>query len=211
MIHNWEKFDHMILAFCCSASFAGCSRSPGRIELQSLDPSAAAERAVEELDSNGDGSIDEQEALQSPGLAAAFKQFDRGGDGRIDEQEIEQRLEQWGQSKVAMFATPCSVYLDGKPLSDATVVFAPEPFLGNSFKTLEGTTSPDGRVRFPTLEGMPGPGLLTGLYRVKITKSKGGNELIPDKYNENTTLGQEVFVSAPGIGSGIVFRLSSKD
>lgn len=161
------------------------------------------------FDTNGDETIDKEEVKASAGLAAAFAQFDSDGNGQLEEAEIQQRLQMWVDDRVALFGSLFSVTLDRKPLAGATVTLEPEPFLGEYFQTMKGTTAADGYVQFPIPEGMPAPGLLTGLYRVKVSKIEGGKEVIPARYNENTILGQEVSSHAAGLDR-VVLRLSSK-
>lgn len=210
MVCDLSQHVTWVLVLGCFVASAGCSQSAGRVTTQVVDPGAAASRAMDLHDSDGDDLINEQEAKASPGLHSAFPQFDSDGDGHLSSEEISSRLQSWVDSKIALYAISCSVLLDHRPLVDAKVVLEPEPFLGETFQALEGVTSRSGTVKFPTLEGMPGPGILTGLYRIRITKTHKGKEMIPDKYNTNTILGQEVSADAPGMGDRIVLKLSSK-
>lgn len=199
-----------LLLVSLASAGVGCSGGAGRVRMQSLSPAKAASLAIEQCDKDADGAIDRDEARSSPGLASAFEQFDADADGRVSRAELEQRLEVWLSARIGMFVVPCRVTLDGRPLADATVRFEPEAFLGDGFQAIEGKTDARGKVALPTPAGMPGPGLLTGLYRVTISKTQDGRELIPARYNSATVLGQEVASSTPRIGTGFRYSLTSK-
>jgi len=53
------------------------------------------------------------------------------------------------------------------------------------------------------------PGLYLGFYRVRVSKNKGGKELIPAKYNTETELGAEIADDIADCGM-IEFNLLSK-
>ena len=162
-----------------------------------------------EYDSNGDGFIDSGEMEASPPLRSALGKMDTDRDGRLSEAEIAARLESWVKSKVALFPVGCQVFLNGRPLAGATVLLEPEPFLGDDFKVVKGHTTDMGGLQLETLPGMPIPGFPPGLYRVRISKTVNGKETIPARYNEETTLGQEVANDAEGMERTLQFRLHS--
>lgn len=164
---------------------------------------------METYDTNGDAFIDAGELEASPPLSAALKKVDHDGDGSVSESEIAARLNQWIDSRIALFTVPCRVYLNGKPLQDATVRFEPEPFLGSSFQVVEGRTTRKGGIKFQTLPNMPAGGLPPGLYRVRITKTNDGKQIIPKQYNEQTVLGQEIANDAEGMERALEFQLKS--
>ena len=79
----------------------------------------------------------------------------------------------------------------------ATVTFDPEEFLGASFQPCSGVTDDRGEV-FISRPGSQIPGIYLGFYRVRITKEKAnGDEMIPAKYNTETTLGFEANNDVP--------------
>ena len=192
-----------------SILLTGCSYQEARVHPQHLSPSQAAAEAMAEYDSDGDGFIDSRELEASPPLRSALSRMDTDGDGRLSEAEIAARLENWVESKVALFPVGCQVFLNGRPLADATVRLEPEPFLGDDFKVVVGHTTDMGGVQLETLPGMPIPGFPPGLYRVRISKTVNGKEIIPAKYNEETILGQEVATDAQGMERTLQFRLNS--
>ncbi len=210
-----ENCAHVRLFTACvvALSVSGCSGTPARIKQQELDPSSAAARAMETYDSNEDGAIDRDELESSPPLKSAVGQIDKDGDGRITIEEIEVRLNSWIQNRSALFPIPCRVTMGGRPLAGATVVFEPEPFLGDAFQTAIGITDEDGMAGLSVSESGPSagiPGIPNGLYRVRISKLDGNREKIPKKYNEETVIGQEICDDAAGIGHGLVYNLSAR-
>ena len=196
----------LVTLFMC-----GCSQGASRLQQQSLSPGEAAAKAIETYDENGDGILNPDELTGSPSLLAALGKIDTDGDGQMTESEIAARLNQWVDSRIALFTVPCQVYLDGQPLSEATVRFEPEPFLGNSFQVVEGMTTRKGGIKFQALPGMPAGGLPPGLYRIRVTKMVDGKQIIPSLYNEQTILGQEIANDAEGMERTLEFRLSKNN
>jgi hypothetical protein len=159
-----------------------------------------------EYDTNRDGYLDPKELERCPGLNSCWKSLDTDGDGRLSASEIEDRLVTYRDSRIGIIAVICKVELDGGPLSGATVTMKPESFLGDSIKPATGTTDNDGRAQMQ-IQGMDVPGCQCGFYRVEISKSDGNREIIPARYNSQTTLGLEV---GPSVRGSSVFRLSSQ-
>jgi hypothetical protein len=169
---------------------AGCGGG-GPPGAPSFSPSAAGDAALAEYDANKDGGMDAKELEKSPGLREALKRgLDKDRDGRVTAGEITDRLRIY-QEEGMMTTFVAQVTLDGQPLAGATVTLTPEPFLGPSFKPVTGTTSTDG---FAPLQGEGTQGFVPyGFYRVEVSKKgAGGNEIIPAKFNTQTTLGREV-------------------
>jgi hypothetical protein len=182
--------------------FLGCTDSR-RIEAPSLDPEAAATRAMDDYDKNKDGFLDAQELVSCPSLKSALKRLDKNGDGRLSQDEIIAKLKEFQASRVGLYVTTAKVQMDGKPLANATVEMEPEPFMGPSAKAAQGTTDENGRTT-PRTSGADLPGCQFGFYRVRISKKDGaGKELIPARYQ--ISLGADV----PSFNA-IVFKLSSK-
>ena len=114
-----------------------------------------------------------------------------------------------------MASVRCHLTLNGQPLTGAKVVFEPEPFLGDEIKTAFATSNMLGDVA-PTIppEDRPDPklpgGVHFGLYKVRISKEVNGKETLPERYNRETILGQEVAYDDPGmINNNISFALKS--
>jgi hypothetical protein len=192
---------------------AGCSQEPARVQQAALDPEAIAKGAMAEYDTNGDGSIAGDELLKAASINASLAKFDTNNDHCVRADEIAARVQAWRDSKLAVMQVMCTVTLNNRPLSGATVKFVPEKFLGPDIKPAEGTTNEQGmanvKMTDEALEARQIRGVQVGLYRVEITKNSGGTEMVPARYNAQTQLGQEV---ARDIGSqgGIKFELKSR-
>jgi hypothetical protein len=196
------------------AAALGCSSGPSRVQPPSIDADDAASQAMELYDKDSDGAINAAELEAAPGLKAAMATIDTNKDGSAQEEEIAARIESWAATGIGVVAITCTVTMDGKPLTDAKVVFEPEPYLGDALQVAEGVTSPLGsttvsipKANRPTPDTPPGAQL--GIYRVRITKE--GGSPIPAKYNTETTLGQQVAPDDPSVmGQKMRFNLESK-
>jgi hypothetical protein len=153
---------------------------------------------------------------KAPGLKAALPRLDTNGDGGVSEDEVAARIEAWQQMRTGLMSFAFRVTLDGSPLPGATVTYEPESFLGDEIKPAKSTSNlVGGGGATIAKENRPDPttppGMHLGLYQVKISKIEGGREIIPAKYNQQTTLGQEVAPDVPEIGSGrVVYTLLTK-
>jgi hypothetical protein len=181
-----------------AAALTGCADRPPPIISPELDPETVAERAIADYDADGDGALGKSDLEKVPAVKAAFTEVDLDADGTITKEEIVTRLERWtrGGSRVGSFSFTCEVYFRGLPAQGATVTFEPLPCMGEEFTPATGTTDNVGATR-PALavEHRPEPDLeilWSGLYQVRISKVQNGREMIPAKYNTQTTLGQEV-------------------
>ena len=170
----------LLLVACC-----GCE--PPAVTAPPFEPVKAAELAMQEYDTNGDGKIDKTEAKKT--VMDPKKGWDNDGDGSITAEEIQARLERYEQLKAGIQTIACTVKWRGDYLPNAEVLFEPEAFLGESIVPAEGTTDGYGQAEIiapsiaaedPTLQGMR-----EGLYRVRITHP---DVKIPKRYNEETTL-----------------------
>jgi hypothetical protein len=184
---------------------AGCPRTPPRLYPPAIDASAAGAKAIEMYDTDKDGKISGAELDKCPALKAAMAQIDTSGEGAITAAKITARIKAWQESKLGRMSLSCTVLHNGKPLPGAEVKFVPETFLGNNIKTASGKTDQNGvaMISVPTTDRQDPPGVAPGLYRVEITKASE----IPAKYNNDTTLGQEVALDAQGLREGVRFDL----
>jgi hypothetical protein len=187
------------------AAILGCGSS-GTIPIPQIDPAEATARAMLEYDKNKDGYLDAGELKHCPGLNSMLEEFDTNHDGRLSATEIEEGLASLQKSKIGLQEIICTVYLDKKPLSGATVEVEPESFLGLQIKPARGTTNARGRAHFQ-IEGAPKPGCNVGVYRVRITKNDDKGKQLPARYNTHTELGLAVGSVVRG---SYVFRLSSQ-
>jgi EF hand len=177
----------------------GCA-DQRRVEAPSLDPEAAADRALADYDKNHDGFLDARELESCPALKGGMKRLDKDGDGRLSRDEILARLQDFADSNVGLYVTTVKVHLDGKPLAGADVTLEPEPFMCGAIKAAQGTTNDAGHAIPRTQPDVPG--CQFGFYRVRISKKdSSGKELIPVRYE--SSLGAEV----PSHGT-LLFSLS---
>jgi hypothetical protein len=205
-----------LAAICMLAIILGCSRAPKRVPLPDLDPRAAAAKAIEQFDKNADGSLSADEIKQSPAIMSALSQIDTNGDKSVTADELSARMESWLEKRSAVIGVPLQVKLRGQPLVGATVRFVPEEFLGDAARPAEGVTNNTGMARMAHApEDRPDPnarggGVRIGFYRVEISYQKNGKELIPEKYNTKTELGQEIAADSIGLARGtLTFDLRS--
>ena len=189
----FERFlSYITVAVACLLTAVGCQ---SRVKPPSVDPEEAAATAIENYDTDGDGSLNEAELAACPGLLVVMDRFDTTGDRQLSQDEIEARLGEMYSGRVGLTTTSCKVTLDRRPLAGAKVRYVPEAFLGSEIKAAEGVTDQAGftKVAIPD-EQLPedqrGIGVLQmGVYRVEITHP---TRSIPAKYNTRTTLGCEL-------------------
>ena len=137
-------------------------------------------------------------------IAAPLKKIDKNNDGKLSPDEIAERLAYFQQSGMQLNVV-ADIYLDGRPLGGATVTLVPEKFMGPATKPATATTDEEGMGQF-RIEGSGDP-IAPGYYRVKVSKNVGGRETVPAKFNEQTTLGQEIVPEGAGRGSMLTVRL----
>jgi hypothetical protein len=195
---------------------AGCDRKPDRAEVPTLDPAAIASGAMAAYDTNSDGSVAGEELEKAASITdhaeLTVKMIDKNGDGQISKEEVQNRVQEWIDSKVGILSFHCLVKLDGKPLEGATVKYVPESFMGGAVEEATGTTDETGAAvlaiaqeKLPShLKGING--MRSGFYKVQITHPTTS---IPAKYNTETILGHEV--ASDSVGSiNVVHELSSR-
>jgi len=178
------------------ALLAGCNLSRQGIEVPQWDPSAAADRAMSEYDSNGDGQLSRDELQACPGLLSAIAAIDRDGDGSVSADELKASLQELRQNEAALVEVRCVVTRGRRPLEGATVTLVPESLMGDAFRPASGVTSRNGTT-IPTVadEELPAEyrgrihGVHCGFYRVVVTHPAVS---IPAKYNSQTELGRLV-------------------
>jgi hypothetical protein len=98
---------------------------------------------------------------------SAIPRIDSNKDGSVTADEIAARFRQY-QSQSDLLPLSVRLERDKSPLSDAEVVFEPEPFMGEGLPKFKGVSDASGAVLL-TGEGVDLPGLPLGLYRVRIT------------------------------------------
>ena len=168
-----------------------------------IDPQAAAQLAMDSYDTNGDGQLDAKELQACPALVNAGGRVDSNGDGAVSADEISQRLQGY-ESQSEFIVAEVYVMKNRRPVADAEVVFEPEPFMGGGYPTYRGKTDQNGAAVL--LSEPSTPGFQLGFYRVRISTIENGKEVLPEKYNANTTLGREIADDAPS-ANRILFDL----
>jgi hypothetical protein len=201
----------VLLAGMLSLLGAGCSSQPGRIEVPSLDPEGASQRALSEFDADRDGALTRKELDRCPGLKAGLAAIDLDKDGRLTAEEIAACLRKYQQTKVGLWNIGAYVTLDGRAVDGAVVTLVPEKFLGGGVQPATGTTDAAGCCYFK-VERAELPGVQPGIYRIEVSKKDAtGRETIPPRYNSETTLGLEVGSAGAGITrEPIAIKLSSR-
>lgn len=185
-----DSGSYVVLCLALALMTLGCQSSLDRPE---FDPQWSADKAIEQCDKNGDGQIDSTETDAAPGLKYVFALWDTSRDKMISKQEIVDRIAGYRDSGSSIVPVSFTVTYQKKPLANAEVTFEPEPFMGEAFKPISATTDSSGYVSLdrPSDEENEYPGIYLGLYRVRISKQEGAKELIPAKYNSETTLGYD--------------------
>lgn len=205
--------DRLLPLLCVAVLLMGCDRGPAPVNQPSMNASDAGSDAVDEYDTNQDGQIAGEELQKAPALLAALPRLDTNSDGGVSADEIASRVKAWQQMGTGLTSFGFTVTLDGSPLTEATVTFEPESFLGDEIKPASCVTDFfGGGGATIAKEDRPAPtsppGMHLGLYKVRISKIVGGKETIPAKYNSQTVLGQEVTNEITN--SRIVYELTSK-
>lgn len=194
-----DKRKSLVLFFPFLVMTLGCSGGPKTVAPVDVDPSSAAEQAMELYDSNSDGFLDDDELVAVPGILSAKSFYDKDTDGQISGQEIQDRLERWKELGLGFRPLTILITLDGKPLDAVDVKLIPEPYLGDAVKPASGKTMADGAVVVSVEpEDLPAAlksrpkkfhGVTGGTYKVELNNA---SQDLPAKFNTKTTLGVEV-------------------
>ena len=184
----------------------GCSQGPSGPARPAFSPTATGNQAIEKYDANGDGKIDLEEAESSPGLRVAFSRIDQDADSSLSKDEIADRVRYYKSASTAIVDGGVKVTVRGRPIEGAIVTFEPEAFLGEAFKSSRGETNATGNTYMKGTDAKF-PGLYLGMYRVRISKKSNGKEIIPTRYNTETTLGYEAADDIPNVSRGIEFDI----
>jgi hypothetical protein len=182
----------------------GCGGGPGAIAVPDYRGAAIAARAMELLDANRDGALDDAELAASPGLKAAKAAFDADRDGKLTAAELAARFDKYAAAGPGLQTIQLRVTQQGRPLDGAVVTLTPEPFL-TGLAPSTGTSDANGDVSLQ-IDGLPAPGLYPGVYRVTVRKDG-----LPAKYHDKTELGCEVPPAAFSRGAvRVAFELTPR-
>ncbi len=152
---------------------------------------------MELFDTDADGTISGAELDRTPGIKGSLARIDQDGDKKVSAAELAARIEELTGSRAGALPATCMVIMSGRPLTGATVIFEPEPFLAEVVSKATGTTDESGMVSLQS-EAVAG-GAQVGFYRIRISKKQGERETIPSKYNDDTTLGAEISRESPAV------------
>lgn len=164
-----------LVAAIAASCVCGCGQVRDQVAaMPSVDPTAAAEQAIEQYDHNHNGSLDEIELAGSPGIFAVRDRYDADGNREISEAEIASRLTAIYAGGTPWVSADCLVLQGGRPLAGAAVHLVPEPFLQDAIQPAIGTTDARGHTtpaaadeKLP--ENMRGLQIIQpGIYRVDI-------------------------------------------
>ena len=72
-----------LAAVAVTCLLIGCLGSAPRVKPPDVDPTQAAEKAIEAYDQDGDRQLSSNEMAACPGIAMAAGSYDRDGDGNI--------------------------------------------------------------------------------------------------------------------------------
>lgn len=185
-----------------------CSRLPKGPERPDFDPAGSARQALDQYDTNKDGSIDDKEAQKAPGILSAFTRIDVDQNQALDENEIATRIRYYKSASTIVAGGNIRVKFRGAPLAGATITLEPESFLGKAFQTCTGVTGSGGVATLSGTTESKFPGIYLGLYRMRVSLVHNGKEMIPAKYNTETTLGYEAADDLPTVFDIPTFNLS---
>jgi hypothetical protein len=194
---------------------AGCSRQPGRVSMAHIDPSAAADQAMEIYDANADRKLSDEELKSVPGILKWKSLYDLDSDGCVTNYEIAQRIRKWQADKIGFQSISANVKLNGRPVPDVEVVLTPEPYLGEAAKPAAGVTnargyatlavSPDDLPATIKRRNIQVSGIYPGTYKIKLSHPQ---ERLPDVSAEGVALGDEV--AQDTVETSIDIALSSR-
>ncbi|MDC0937118.1 hypothetical protein OAS39_12605 [Pirellulales bacterium] len=180
------------------AGLAGCGQK--QVEITKFDAAMVTQLAMEQLDADKNGELDNNELENCPGLIKSRKQIDGDENGTISAAELQQRMQDYIDQQVAILPYPLVVTWRGRPLAGAKIELIPEPFMADVIEPASGETDERGVSR-PSIELDPEIaergtfGYRSGVYRVKLSKQDAsGKELLPEKFNVKSTVGIEVKV-----------------
>jgi hypothetical protein len=164
----------MFLAIAAAAIIGCHSPRPTPIKVPSVNPNAAAQKALELYDKDANGALDAVELAACPGLLAARANYDTNRDGQISRDEVAARLANLYSSGIGLTTVNCRVLAGGQPLSGAKLRFVPEPFFAGAIMTAVGTTDQNGTAVVAIEdESLPADqralrSMQPGIYRVEV-------------------------------------------
>jgi EF hand len=174
----------------------GCSPHPPGIAGIQIDTGEVSQAIFLAHDKDQNGLLSAEELTAVPAIGGNRSWYDTDHDGQLSASELEAGLKAIFDPRVGLLTYSCGVTRKGQPLAGATVKFVPLPALKDVLPPASGVTDKRGHVDLALApEDLPAnaptrvPELRPGLYFVEVTHPTIS---IPDQYNVNTTLGEEV-------------------
>jgi hypothetical protein len=190
-----------------SGTLTGCWGGPERVEAPQYDPAVAAERALQQYDTDKDGSLSSKESAAAPALADAFEEIDKDQSGSLTGDELKKRIAEIVQDNVGSMSVACVVLKAGRPVPGVTVRLIPEEFVSDLIGPASGVTGQSGIANIVAEDGML-PGVSAGFYRIELSLVHNGRETIPARFNTKTRLGKEISQSSAELARGpFVFEI----
>lgn len=191
-----------IALFLSASVLTGCSQGPARVAAPNVDCEAATDRALELYDSDHSGSFSKSELANCPAVLQNLPAYDQNADGTVSREEFVARLGELYGKRVGLTEVDCQITFQGRPLEGATVVFEPEPYLGEEIPVARGTTDSmgsapmaiDGEYLPESLRSRNKKLTKVGSFKVRITHP---SIQLPAKFNTKTTLGYETQLGTP--------------
>ena len=179
-----------LMLLLSTAIYCGCTSAKGRVDAPELDPESMTQGALELCDANSDGFIDKTEVKKSPALEFALEDIDTDGDKKISENELLERFTIYKETAVGLQSVTLHVVrANGDGLMGATVRLVPEPFMPPSIEEAVGEVIDPGNGLVEIMTLPPDPGVRVGMYRLEVTSD---DVKVPAKYNTDTKWGIEV-------------------
>lgn len=168
--HCHDLMAWQLLALCSALLCVGCGRKSVVSELRDGTPAEAAARVMTLYDGDKDGILAAAELAASPGILDGLPRIDANKDGAVDLAEMTARFTVHDDLS-DVIPTQVVVTADGTSLDSATVIFTPDPCMGEGKQTYRGSTV--GGIAQPMGETnvMPTP---IGYYTVQIVHSATG-------------------------------------
>ena len=188
-----------VVPFICS-----CSGRLPQVKPPSINVVAAADGALAQWDTDGDGGISKDEACM--GIRDQWQRYDRDGNDSISPEELKQRFREWTDGDTGLMNLRVQLTYRRQPLTGANITMTPFAFLGPRVLESSGVTDAYGyafmaipKDQLPKSQ-QTNFGMQVGLYQVTIEHSELG-----DKYSAESTL--SVDLSPNEANTGVVFHL----
>ncbi len=184
------------LAVAALVAATGCSGRPGPVDVVAVDAVAGSQQLIAANDKNGDGVLSQDELAALGAVRERFDVYDADGNGQIAQAELAENLARVFDGRTGLLSASCRVTRNGQPLVGAYVYFIPIALIADSVPIASGVTEHGGVAKLsiqkedlpknaPPVSGLIRP----GLYSVEIVHP---TLKVPEIYNKQTTLGQEV-------------------